>query len=594
MALERASPMSLTSAVLVLMMLFSAVPVRAQFESDFLHGIAAGDPMHDAIVLWTRVTPRMTPTSLQVAWSVREVGGEGQVIASGIVVTTADVDWTVKVDVRSPQFRIGTRYEYSFSQGSGAWAKSSPRGFFTLPRARDVAALERKDDVYGRPGGLRYAIFSCSNWGWGFFNAYEEGARIAGTDGAGLDFWLHLGDYIYEYGDHYPDSREAIRHVGLYGIGTNATVGLGSESIRPQHEIVSLQDYRERHSLYRSDASLQRLSSRVPMIAVWDDHEIANDPWMHGAQNHQPSTEGSFDDRERAAIRAYHEWMPTRTGPYGSNTYVGYRIYRSFDFGGLATLLVLESRLLARTEQNDLKVDYVEALVAPVVARIIGSSAPPSEWATVLTESTDEEYKGMTIDAALRKLKSTTDAFRSRPEKELLGAEQMRWVRENTEASAGDGVTWQLFGQQTVMMDYLSGNITAAFDDLDGPEYSEWRSQFESLMDPSNAEGMTVRVSIEGGESVERRATPSDFAAARFHYAIGYYGINGNFDSWSGYLAERSRFYESIQSAANPVIYAGDSHNAWAGIHTTGATDADGEVIANEFSGTSVTSPVRD
>ena len=188
---------------------------------------------------------------------------------------------------------------------------------------------------------------------------------------------------------------------------------------------------------------------------------------------------------------------------------------------------VLETRLLARTEQNDLHADYVEALVAPAVARIIGASVPPSAWADAPTESTEEGYRGLTIDAALRRLRNVTDAFRSRAERELLGAEQLRWIREQTEGAPS---LWQLYGQQTVMMEYMSGNVSAAFEELDGrPEYAAWREQFEALLDPRRVDdGLTLRVVDAGGGTAERPATLADSAVARFHYAIGQIGINSN------------------------------------------------------------------
>ena len=605
------------------------------FVASFLHGVASGDPLHNSIVIWTRVTPRIVHESstnknaVLVHWYVRQASTgadpseRGLIIEHGIFETNEDRDWTVKIDVKSPYLVPGVRYEYQFFVG----ITRSEIGLFSLPEKRGIAdnisPINVFDDINGNHKNknsknnkrndqednekkLRYAVFSCSNWGWGYFHAYEEAARLAGGDGKGLDFFLHLGDYIYEYGiDHYPSPKEAVRYAE-----PNSNNGL-----QPRHEIVSLSDYRQRHALYRSDASLQKLTRRVPMIAIWDDHEIANDPWVKGAQNHQEESEGPWSEREQAAIRAYHEWMPTRTGLFGSNEYVGMRMFRKFDFGNLASLLVLESRLFARTQQNDLDLEELEGGgISKTVSEIIGTTSRPSSWTNDFTLSPN--YKGMTIDEALKDVKQKTDTFRMRDEKELLGPEQLFWIKTETDLATQEGVIWQLYGQQTVMMNNLPGNISAALEDMfDNTEThaSQWNETFSLLL--NGAAGEVISYNSDGPAYQQRihsiarshEISSDDIKLARIYHALGYYGINENYDAWQGYLAERERFYTSIGSAVNPIVYAGDSHNAWAGIHvssksggeSTGASsdskdDANqfqSQVLLNEFAGTSVTSP---
>eukprot|EP00929_Paragymnodinium_shiwhaense_P123400 TRINITY_DN9722_c0_g1_i10.p1 TRINITY_DN9722_c0_g1~~TRINITY_DN9722_c0_g1_i10.p1 ORF type:complete len:288 (+),score=41.37 TRINITY_DN9722_c0_g1_i10:325-1188(+) len=214
--------------------------------------------------------------------------------------------------------QFGVWYNYAFSCGTA----QSTVGRFRLPPPGDQS-LE----------SLRYATFSCSNWAWGYFAAYGVAAALAENDK--LDFWLHLGDFIYEYGaDYYPKPQDAVR--------------LGLE---PTHEIVSLEDYRLRFSLYRADSELQRLSAAAPLISVMDDHEVANDAWVYGAKNHQPKIEGPWAERRDAAFRAYHEWMPTRVFLQEGRSKPASLGMRSFEFGNLATLLTLETRHKARTPQ---------------------------------------------------------------------------------------------------------------------------------------------------------------------------------------------------------------------------------------------------
>jgi alkaline phosphatase D len=177
----------------------------------------------------------------------------------------------------------------------------------------------------------------------------------------------------------------------------------------PPHEIVSLADYRMRHAQYKRDEDLQAAHARAPWICVFDDHEICNNPWRDGAENHQPN-EGDWSARKAAALKAYSEWMPIRDPAPGR---LREAIYRSFRFGRLAELVMLESRLLARTMQ----LDYAEDLT----------------------------YADGRPDKA---------AFRARlnaDDRELLGADQRQWLQTTLSQSVKDGVTWQVLGNQIVM-----------------------------------------------------------------------------------------------------------------------------------------------
>jgi alkaline phosphatase D len=235
---------------------------------------------------------------IPVKWEVAKDEQFSAVLKSDTLGTTPLRDYTVKVDVTG--LEPGQHYFFRFS----ALGASSPVGRTkTLP----TNAVD----------SLKLAVVSCSNWEFGYFNAYD---RIADKE---VDAVLHLGDYIYEYG------------VGKYGDTTIGRLHV------PAHEIVSLSDYRSRHSQYRLDEGSIHLGARHPMIAIWDDHEVANNSYVTGAQNHQPE-EGDYEKRKAAARQAYYEWLPIReTGKH----------YRSFSFGPLADLWMLDERLEGRTVQ---------------------------------------------------------------------------------------------------------------------------------------------------------------------------------------------------------------------------------------------------
>ncbi|MET7835663.1 alkaline phosphatase D family protein [Micromonospora sediminicola] len=284
----------------------------------FRHGVASGDPLPDGILLWTRVTP--TPDALpgsgagpdvEVTWQVAADPDFAAPVAAGTFPTGAARDHTVKVAVSG--LDPATTYWYRFGYAD-AW---SPTGR-TTTAPPDDAAVDR----------LRLGVVSCANWEAGYFAAYR---RLADRDD--LNLVVHLGDYLYEY-----------------GTGEFAAAGRVVRPTQPPHEVLTLADYRIRHALYKTDPHLQALHAAVPWIITWDDHEVANDEWSGGAENHTPGTEGPFADRLAAARQAYLEWMPVRVGVDGA-------IYRRFRFGRLAELSMLDLRSYRSAQATGTAVD---------------------------------------------------------------------------------------------------------------------------------------------------------------------------------------------------------------------------------------------
>jgi alkaline phosphatase D len=286
--------------------LAAALPARAADEAPaFLHGVASGDPLPDGILLWTRVTPttEAVPGSgigpdTEVGWVVARDKAFTTVVAKGSVTATAASDHTVKADVRG--LTPATEYWFRFSAGG----TDSPAARTRTAPASDAAVAN-----------LRFGVVSCANWEAGYFSSYRHLAARGD-----LDAWLHLGDYIYEYG------------TGEYG--TRDTV---VRQHAPAHEILTLADYRTRHGRYKTDPDLQALHAVAPVIAIWDDHEFANDAWSGGAENHTEGAEGAWSARQAAAKQAYFEWMPVRTAIAGTT-------YRRLRFGKLADLSLLDLR----------------------------------------------------------------------------------------------------------------------------------------------------------------------------------------------------------------------------------------------------------
>lgn len=264
--------------------------------APFYHGIASGDPYDESVVLWTRITPSTQLPEVEVYW---EIGNKdfSSIINSGKVKTGPEKDYTIKVIADGLQ--AGTDYYYRFT-GLG---KTSMVG--------------HTKTTGGNSEEISFGVVSCSNVEFGYFNAY---AALANEE---VDVVLHLGDYIYEYGaDKYGNKEFSRKNI-------------------PPHEIISLQDYRDRYAQYRLDPDLRAVHAAHAFIPIWDDHEITNNAYINGAQNHQQD-EGSYEDRKAIAKQVYYEWMPIREG----KTH-----YRKFSFGNLVELFMLDERLAARTIQ---------------------------------------------------------------------------------------------------------------------------------------------------------------------------------------------------------------------------------------------------
>ena len=362
----------------------------------------------------------------------------------------------------------------------------------------------------GDPARLRLALFSCSNYAFGYFNAYRHCAERED-----IDIAIHVGDYLYEYG------------AGKYG---DPSMEASDRKLVPDHEILTLADYRARHALYRSDPDLQEVHRRLSFVTVWDDHEITNDAWLEGAENHQEN-EGLWSARREAALRAYFEWMPIRP----MNPDQSARTYRSFSYGNLASIIMLDTRIYGR----DRPLRYE-------------SDVPMIEPARKSAEPNPLPVGGSGSDTPARQ--QDWDKFRTMlndPQRTILGFEQEAWLNEEFKRSQAQGKKWRIIGQQTLL----------------------------GLMSPPDLRPLMRDADI----------TDAQRQAADLFTEVSKENLPIFLDSFGGsYQAARTRLLQnSIATGGNTVILTGDSHNAWA----FNLADAHGTVAAVEISATSVTSP---
>ncbi|MEU1149453.1 alkaline phosphatase D family protein [Streptomyces sp. NPDC005863] len=271
----------------------------------FAHGVASGDPLHDRVVIWTRVTPvpeclpgQNKGPATEVRWEMSEDPAFRSTVREGVVRADAQRDHTVRVDVDG--LLPARTYHYRFHvQGH-----VSPVG-----RTRTAPAADSMT-------GVRFGVVSCASYRQGYYAAY---GHLAGR--RDLDAVIHLGDYIYEQAAGDTDVRAPV----------------------PARECVTLADYRARYGQSRTDPDLRALHAAAPFIATWDDHEVCGNMWSGGAGDHDTAIEGSWTARVAAAKRAYFEWLPVRQSRADSTQ-------RRLHFGKLLDLTMLDLRSF-RSEQ---------------------------------------------------------------------------------------------------------------------------------------------------------------------------------------------------------------------------------------------------
>lgn len=461
---------------------------------QFNFGVASGDPLTDRVILWTHAKYPGVDNEVVLSYEVANDAGFTRIVSTGTARATTATGFTAKVDATG--LSPGQSYFYRFRRG----AHNSPVGQTRTLPASDVASV-------------KFAVLSCSNYPAGFFNVYADVAK-----NPDIQYAIHLGDYIYEY--------------AADGYASALAASLGRSSV-PEVELTTLDHYRLRHAQYKSDVDAKTLHAAKPMIAVWDDHEVANDAYKGGAENHQEN-EGDWQARKAAALQAYHEWMPIRTG---SNRE---RLYRSFNFGNLVSLHMLDTRLIGRDKQIDIL-----------------------------------DLAGLKGDEA----RAAAFAQYTSPTRQLLGVDQLQWLQGQMAASSA---TWQVLGQQVLM-----ARIEAPASVL-------------SVLNPANTSPEAI---VAGQQAVNAyvtaKLTPAEFRDPTqqalmdetLNPKLGY-----NLDAWDGYLAAREGVLGTAYSLGKRLVtLAGDTHNAWHSDLTlklgVPGLAGPGTKVGEEFATSSVSSP---
>jgi len=468
-------------------------PAAVPLPSVFAFGVASGDPLADRVILWTHAKIPASTADVSLTWQVATDAAFANIVRSGSLLATEAASFTAKVDVTG--LTAGASYFYRFRDAAGVTS--------TVGTTRTLPA--------GTATSVKFAVFSCALYSEGYFHAYDAAAK------SDAQYAIHLGDYIYEYGSD----------PGKFG---NASIP-GGRIASPANDIVTMNDYRTRHALYKSDLSLQALHAKMPWITVWDDHEFANNAYVGGAQNHNPATQGDWPTRKAIAAKAYHEWMPIRT-PDTANLL---KIYRSFDFGSVFTLHMVDTRIEGRDRQYDSFLDPDDGIGRYLAGLAVNAA-------------------GVRLDASRR----------------MMSAEQQAWLTGGMNASRA---TWQIVGNQDIMARmWFPASVLQA-----------------QAAAPSNPAGVSAAISAYLTAKATRAARqPLTLTqSALLNPAINP-GVPYNLDAWDGYPSQRETILQTVKAQGKKLVtLSGDSHNGW----FTHLTTLDGEKVGVEFATTSVSAP---
>lgn len=371
-----------------------AAPAAATLSgaNGFTHGVASGEPTAESVLLWTRFVGNGESKLTAELSSSADFNGAKIV---GEVNATAERDFTAKITAHG--LDANRWYFYRFVAPDGT--KSATGRTRTLP--------------IGSVSKFNLGVVGCSNIAFGYFNAYAHAAQ-----NGDLDLMIHTGDYLYEYGP---------------GIYPSAKQQIDSRVPGPTHELIALADYRLRYAAYRKDPDLQRLHQVLPMLAMWDDHEFANDAYRDGAQNHDPAKEGDWEVRKRVAEQVYREWMPV------SDVQNGQPLWDQYQIGDLATIFLTESRISGRDKPADL----AEAIKGQ------------GDVTQALTKFRDEVWQD--------------------PSRSMLGDVQEAWLASAMKTSKASGTKWQIMAQQCVMGEIKLPQAATAWIAEDAPAIARSR-----------------------------------------------------------------------------------------------------------------------
>ena len=504
-------------------------------EHKFPQSVASADPRSDSIVLWTRVVPKTsddiarTTTAdinnvrlvVTTADNAARLGTNdaltGTPVADVSLSALAKYDHTIRHKLAGLQ--AATTYYYQFSVGGSV---SKVGRLKTAPAAN--AALAQ----------LKFGVLVCQDWSVNHWAAFSD--LVANE--SNLDFFVHLGDYIYEtVGKAFQSGSVEALHSPL--VFPNGTKNPDNSSYA-----TSTDDYRYLYKRYRSDARLQAVHERYAMIAVWDDHEFSDDCWgdaetySNGTYN---AATGAGDNthqtaRRRSANQAWFEYMPADVS--FDDTVSGFqtiKIYRDFQFGNLAHLVMTDQRL------------YRSDHLIPEAAPNPATGQPLGEIGT--RYMVPESLLYTQVEAA--KVAAGSSLGDPLALVSILGKTQRDWWKATLKNATA---TWKLWGSELMLLK----------QGLNGTDAIATLIALQAVPTVGQATAFGVILQKKKKNGANSIYIPADKKVALAPF-FDKFVLNA--DGWDGFDAERKDLMNHIKSNAikNVVALTGDIHAFYAG-----------------------------
>lgn len=520
---------------------------------NFLSRPQSGDPLPDAVIIWTRYTPTTAEESiaLELRLAPIEAGlpvedhldpSKNPNLRRIQVTVSSSTDFIAKLDITG--LPSNAKFVYGFSDGSVVSEIGQTR---TAPGPGDEVE------------SLTYAVFSCSHYANGYFHAYDVASTIED-----LDLWLHVGDYVYEHGFFSPYASDSPKR---------------KEQILPKWEQISLQDYRNRMATYHTDEGLRNLRRRAPLVACWDDHDITNNPWgqgtpeSSGAENHQAvceanvtsppedkvkakcdRDEGDIVARFNAAAQSYMEWLPIRRYEGKMGVVEIGAINQVISWGDMATFVTFDTRISHRSKDPTLN---------------SGTTSLFLEFASTNMDVSQYSNESSPVYAKLQQVASGVQKLLENPELTMIG-DDLNYLQEAFSESKKKGQTWQIWATATALGRAVKGNTNEL-----------------SALVPDETQAQQVKA-FTNALLVNEKA-----AFFRALVAESLTHTPWNRDDFSGFASEQRKILAMMkENSNNPIVLAGDLHDGYAWqLYEGGETE--GTPTAVNLVCPGVTAPVR-
>jgi alkaline phosphatase D len=548
----------------------------------FPQGVASGDPRQNTVILWTRVVnvgsaPVDLPLRLEVAVDTEFTQ---LVVQKDDLTATAAHDGCIKVRVK--RLGPGSTYYYRFSLVQG-----QTRYYSTTGRTRTAPEVSADVEVH-------FAVANCQDYVGRYWNSYQQMLTLQPQE---LDFFLSIGDYIYETTN--PNGTPASARGVTFSKPSEA-IDLGGGNLAAK----SVGNYRDLYRTYRSDPLLQQVHARWPIIVTWDDHEYSDDCWQSVATYFNGRKNERDDDRRRNAEQAFFEYLPIDEGATGADPltdvvtteraqlYPNQKLWRSFIFGKHLELVMTDFRSFRPDHPvpEDAFPGTVVADQATLVG-VLGQAAFDASFPVGVAEYLDVDQPaqdglkstlvGIAAAGAMQEGLSLSDAYAWATRvihgnlavlvvNQMLAAANQRPI---SSAGLPRGLFYALLGKQSFFSQYGARYVVVkdSYDLYTALLYAKTAKASENafgneqesfIITRLTQSTATHKVLVSSVSLISMQLNLTNVQGVPALYARNFYF---DADQWDGFPNKRAELLARLSSVQNLIALSGDIHGTFAG-----------------------------